>query len=96
MNWNIFWAVWILAGIVAEFSTIIRGDYDHTLTSFMRRMFLHHPYGSAVVSSFLIWLLFHWIFDDRDPGWTDLTAIAGGVLVGLTGWWFRKKNKDLT
>lgn len=94
MNWNTLWAVWIVVGVVAEFNRLIAEDYTNTLTGFMRRFFLHNPFGTAFIGALLGWLFWHWLWDETNPHYEDVIALLGGVVLGVTGWWYRRRQKQ--
>jgi hypothetical protein len=89
MNWYVFWAVWVVAGIAAELIAVGRGSKNDTLTEFKRRFVLGSPIFSSLIGALLCWLLWHWLLVADGVGFGDLIAIVVGIGIGLTGWVLR-------
>jgi hypothetical protein len=97
MNWTAFWGAWIALGVVGEGIALVlraRGTLGPTLTEFARHFVLFSPAGAMLIGAFLIWMVWHWLFDANDLGREDYFAVGAGVLIGLGGWFARKRSLE--
>lgn len=89
------WTVWLGAGIAWEVRGFFRKASGDMLTEFKREWILHTAFGSSVVGAFLVWLVWHWLFDIAGLGWEDVVAAATGAYIGLLGWIYRRSKNGV-
>lgn len=89
--WRAFWIMWAALGILAELVALKRGT---PLTQVARPLLLAKLAGSALVGGFIVWLGFHWLFDQAGLDWIDAAAITAGATIGAGGWAWRNRERS--
>jgi hypothetical protein len=77
------------AGILLEVYALARGRLP--LTGYARSRILNRPLGAATTGAFLLWMVWHWLGDVGGLGTADVVSVAAGALLGLAGWWYRRR-----
>lgn len=85
-TWAVLWLLWILTGIVLEIVALADRVRGNTLS---RQVWsaAEVPVMHAVVTTFLVWVAYHWIFEQsfglRTQWQDDVLVILIGVLCSL-------------
>lgn len=92
--WGYVWKAWIVFGVVYEILTLKRGK---PLTGVVRTRIVFRLLGSAGMGAFLVWLVWHWLFDPGPGvGTPDLVFVLIGTALGSFGYWVRRRKVERT